>query len=197
MEIQGITFTIGLLFGMSLVFSSLFKMTRYAFFINLILTVICLGLLFKLSPYLMQWVIQLLYIGCPLLLINTVLYVFLHKENEILDSNDKHQVHFKVKGGSFKGISKKHSKLIKANSQVVYYNHEKLMKKIPLENFRRREREAFELMKEYNCEDILMTSSNKNGNLIGEGFINTPNEENNGGLYLFNYINRVIEFGKY
>ncbi|XMO85015.1 type IV secretory system conjugative DNA transfer family protein [Algibacter sp. AS12] len=102
MEIQGITFTIGLLFGMSLVFSSLFKMTRYAFFINLILTVICLGLLFKLSPYLMHWVIQLLYIGCPLLLINTVLYVFLHKENEILDSNDKHQVHFKVKRGNFK-----------------------------------------------------------------------------------------------
>jgi type IV secretory pathway TraG/TraD family ATPase VirD4 len=102
MEIQGITFTIGLLFGMSLVFSSLFKMTQYAFSINLILTVICLGLLFKLSPYLMQWVIQLLYIGCPLLLTNTVLYVFLHKENEILDSNDKHQVHFKVKRGSFK-----------------------------------------------------------------------------------------------
>jgi len=102
MEIQGITFTIGLLFGMSLVFSSLFKMTRYAFFINLILTIICLGFLFRLSAYLMQWVIQLLYIGCPLLLINTVLYVFLHKENEILDSNDKHQVHFKVKRGNFK-----------------------------------------------------------------------------------------------
>ena len=102
MELQGITFTIGLLFGMSLVFSSLFRMTRYAFFINLILTVICLGLLFKLVPYLVQWIIQLLYIGCPLLLINTVLYVFLHKENENFDSNDKHQVHFKVKDGNFK-----------------------------------------------------------------------------------------------
>ena len=99
---QGITFTIGLLFGMSLVFSSLFKMTQYAFFINLILTVICLGLLFKLSPYLMHWVIQLLYVGCPLLFINTVLYVFLHKENENFDLNDKHLVHFKVKHGSFK-----------------------------------------------------------------------------------------------
>ena len=82
MEIQGITFTIGLLFGLSLVFSSLFRMTRYAFFINLILTVICLGILFKSSQYVIQWAIQLLYIGCPLLLINTVLYVFLHKENE-------------------------------------------------------------------------------------------------------------------
>ncbi|WP_179021812.1 type IV secretory system conjugative DNA transfer family protein [Winogradskyella forsetii] len=102
MEIQGFTFTIGLLFGMCLVYYSLFKITRYAFFINLILTIICLGLLFKLNPYLLRWILQLLYIGCPLLLINTVLYVFLHKENEGLDSNDKHQVHFKIKGGSLK-----------------------------------------------------------------------------------------------
>ena len=102
MEIQGITFTIGLLFGMSLVFSSLFKMTRYAFFINLILTLICLGLLFKLSQYVMQWFTVLLCIGCPLLLINTVLYVFLHKENDDFDTNNIHQVRFKVKRGSFK-----------------------------------------------------------------------------------------------
>ena len=96
MEIQGITFTIGVLFGMSLVFLILFRMTRYAFFINLNFTVICLGLLFKLSPHLMKWVVQLCHIGCPLLLINTVLYVFLHKENDIFDPNDKHQVHFKI-----------------------------------------------------------------------------------------------------
>ncbi|CAH8283416.1 type IV secretory system conjugative DNA transfer VirD4/TraG family protein [Mariniflexile fucanivorans] len=102
MEIQGITFTIGLLFGMSLVFLSLFKMARYAFFINLILTLICLVLLFKRNAFLIQWFTQLLYIGCPLLLINTVLYVFLHKENATFDSNNKHQVHFKVKGGNFK-----------------------------------------------------------------------------------------------
>jgi len=102
MEIQGVTFTIGLLFGMSLVFSILFKMTRYAFFINLILTVIYLGLLFKMNTFLIQSIILLLYTGCPLLLINTVLYVFLHKENDTLDSNNKHQVHFKVKRGNFK-----------------------------------------------------------------------------------------------
>ena len=102
MELQDVLFTIGLLLGMSMVFLSLFRMTRYAFFINLILTVICLGLFFKLSHYVMQWFIQLLYIGCPLLLINTVLYVFLHKENETLDAKNKYQVHFKVKWGSFK-----------------------------------------------------------------------------------------------
>ena len=99
---QGVTYMIGLVFGMSLVFSILFKITRYAFFMNLMLTVICLALIFKLNPYLMRWFVHLLYVGCPLLLINTVLYVFLHKENEILDPNDKHQVHFKAKRGNFK-----------------------------------------------------------------------------------------------
>lgn len=102
MELQEITFTFGLIFGTSFVFLILFRITRYAFYINLILTVICLGLLFKWSSYFIQWVIQLLYIGCPLLLVNTVLYVFLHKENDILDSNDRQQVHFRVKRGSFK-----------------------------------------------------------------------------------------------
>jgi type IV secretory pathway TraG/TraD family ATPase VirD4 len=102
MELQGVTFTVGLLLGMSLVFSSLFKLTRYAFSINLILTFLCLVLLFRMNRFLMQWFIQLLYIGCPLLLINTVLYVFLHKENENFGINNKHQVHFKVKGGNFK-----------------------------------------------------------------------------------------------
>lgn len=102
MEQQGIIFVIGLLFGMSLVFSSLFRMTRYAFVINLILIGICLVSLFKVNSYLLQWFEQLLYIGCPLLLINTILYVFLHKENETLDNNSKYQVHFKVKRGRFK-----------------------------------------------------------------------------------------------
>ena len=63
---------------------------------------ICLGSLFKWSHYLMPWITQLLYIGCPLLLINTVLYVYLHKENDTVDSNNKYQIHFKVKEGSFK-----------------------------------------------------------------------------------------------
>ncbi len=102
MELQDVFFTTGLLCGMSLVFSSLFIMTRYAYVLNLILTVICLGLLFKLKIFLNEWVGQMLYIGCPLVLINTVLYVFLHKENETLNPDNKHQVHFKVKRGSFK-----------------------------------------------------------------------------------------------
>ncbi len=102
MELHGVTFVIGLLLGMSLVFSSLFKMTRYAFIINLILTVLCLWLLLKINTYLIQWIKQILYIGCPLLLINIVLFVFLHEENEMFDSDNRYQVHFKIQRGSFK-----------------------------------------------------------------------------------------------
>jgi hypothetical protein len=102
MELQGVTFTIGLILVMSLVFLSLFKLTRYAFSLNLILTLLCLGLLYKTNRFLMSWVAQILYMGCPLLLINTVLYVFLHRENDTFNADNKHQVHFKVKQGTFK-----------------------------------------------------------------------------------------------
>ncbi len=59
-------------------------------------------LLLKMDIYFMRWIKQILYIGCPLLLINTILYVFLHKEDEIYDANKRYQVHFKVQRGSFK-----------------------------------------------------------------------------------------------
>lgn len=102
MDLESIIFTIGLFFGMILVFSSLFKLTRYGYAINLILIAICLWILSKLNIFLDQWITKILYIGCPLLLINTVLYVFLHTENETFSSNNKYQVQFKVKRGSFK-----------------------------------------------------------------------------------------------
>ncbi|WP_299622940.1 type IV secretory system conjugative DNA transfer family protein [uncultured Tenacibaculum sp.] len=102
MEQETILFIVGLLFGMGLVFSSLFKLTRYAYGINLLLSVFCLGVLFKTNRYLLQSIEQLLYIGCPLLLLNTVLYVFLHKENETYNADDKYLVRFKVQRGSFK-----------------------------------------------------------------------------------------------
>uniref|UniRef100_UPI004047670D type IV secretory system conjugative DNA transfer family protein n=1 Tax=Mariniflexile sp. TaxID=1979402 RepID=UPI004047670D len=102
MDLESIIFTIGLFFGMILVFSSLFKLTRYGYEINLILIAICLWILSKLNIFLDQWITKILYIGCPLLLINTVLYVFLHTENEAFNSKNKFQVQFKVKRGSFK-----------------------------------------------------------------------------------------------
>jgi len=59
-------------------------------------------LLLRMDAYLIRWIEQILYIGCPLLLINTVLYVFLHKENETFDADKRYQVHFRTRTGSFK-----------------------------------------------------------------------------------------------
>ncbi|MCP4159111.1 MAG: type IV secretory system conjugative DNA transfer family protein, partial [Deltaproteobacteria bacterium] len=44
----------------------------------------------------------LLYIGCLMLLMNIILFVFVHKENDFNNSENKNQVIFKVKHGSFK-----------------------------------------------------------------------------------------------
>lgn len=102
METLGITFTVGFLFGMFLVFSILYKITRYGFILNLMLSIISLFIVFKMSEFTLDWYVPILYIGCPLLLINTVLYVFLHTENEAFNSNNKFQVQFKVKKRNFK-----------------------------------------------------------------------------------------------
>ncbi len=63
---------------------------------------VCLWLFFKTNHFLTPWFSHLLFVGCPLMLINTILYVFLHNENDIFDANNKYQVQFKVKHGSFK-----------------------------------------------------------------------------------------------
>ncbi|QCX00603.1 type IV secretory system conjugative DNA transfer family protein [Aggregatimonas sangjinii] len=102
MGTQGLFFTMILLIGMGLIFYCLFKLTRYAFISNVALMAICLGILFKINFYVVEWLYQLLYVGCPLLLINTVMYVFLHKESDLIDDKNKYQVQFKVKSGSFK-----------------------------------------------------------------------------------------------
>ena len=102
MGTQTLFFMITVLVGMGLVFFCLYKLTRFAFVSNVLLTVICLGVLFKLNIQVGEWIYQLLYVGCPLFLMNTVMYVFLHKESDLIDDKNKYQVQFKVKGGSFK-----------------------------------------------------------------------------------------------
>ena len=102
METQRLFFIITVLVGMGLVFFCLFKLTRYAFASNVTLTAICLIVLFKINIQVGEWIYQLLYVGCPLLLINTVMYVFLYKDSDLLNDKNKYQVQFKVKRGSFK-----------------------------------------------------------------------------------------------
>ena len=99
METNGLFFTLVLISGMALVFWSMFKITRFAFPINLAITSGCLGILFALDSNFLSRAEAGLYIGCPLLFLNVVLYVFLQKE--IINKDNKYQVHFKVERGNF------------------------------------------------------------------------------------------------
>ncbi|SRX76328.1 type IV secretory system conjugative DNA transfer family protein [Aequorivita antarctica] len=82
----------------SFIFYLLFRLIRLAFWINLILIVWMLYYIsdsFGLSN-------SLLYFGCPILLINTILYVFFQKEDNTNEAGSKYEVHFKLNRGDFK-----------------------------------------------------------------------------------------------
>lgn len=100
METHNLFFTVILISGMALAFLGTFKITRFAFLINLAITSGCLGILFTSDSNFLSRAEAGLYIGCPLLLLNVVLYVFLQKET--INKDNKYQVHFKVKRGNFK-----------------------------------------------------------------------------------------------
>ncbi len=84
-----------LLLGVIIYF--LFRLSKFAFWLNLLLIV---SVLYIFSGYL-GWIPSLLYFGCPILLINTLLYVFFQMENEP-SADSKYEIHFKVKQGNFK-----------------------------------------------------------------------------------------------
>ncbi|WP_114491767.1 type IV secretory system conjugative DNA transfer family protein [Candidatus Ulvibacter alkanivorans] len=82
----------------SSVFYLLYRLTKYAFALGL-LAILALSFWIYDSTQLVQ---GSLYLICPLLLINTVLYVFLHTPNEPVNTDDKYQVSFKTNKGNFK-----------------------------------------------------------------------------------------------
>lgn len=75
-----------------------YQLSNYAFLINNLL-------LFVLAYFLQtsnNLVLVLLKIVCPLLLINTALYVFLHKRKNSKNSDHRYQVDFATSNGNFK-----------------------------------------------------------------------------------------------
>lgn len=87
--------TIGLA---SALFYGLYHISRYAFLANGLL-------LFALVYFLQPWnnlVLVLLNVVCPLLLINTALYVFLHKMEVPENGDDRYQINFATTKGNFK-----------------------------------------------------------------------------------------------
>ena len=86
--------TIGLT---SMVFYVMFRITKYAFTVNVIL----LALLVFYSPTESTLVFRVLYLACPLLLLNIGLYVFIHKTNNPKNGDTKYQVDFATTKGNF------------------------------------------------------------------------------------------------
>ena len=82
----------------STIFYAMFRVSRYAFLLNLILL---LAVVFFFSQG-NQLVSIVLYVVCPLILINTGLYVFLHKTENPKNGDSKYQVKFVTTKGIFK-----------------------------------------------------------------------------------------------
>tara|TARA_R110002124_G_scaffold174673_1_gene342463 strand:+ start:289 stop:1869 length:1581 start_codon:yes stop_codon:yes gene_type:complete len=87
--------TIGLT---STIFYGMFRVSKYAFVLNSILIAVLVFYLFEGN----ELVSILLYLVCPLMLINTGLYVFLHKTESPKNGDSKYQVNFATTKGNFK-----------------------------------------------------------------------------------------------
>jgi len=85
----------------SVIFFRMYKISSYAFLINLLLCGLFLWSVLPTDPSLMEVATISLYLGCPLILSNTVLYVFVPKK-ETSNIEKKYKVHFKTRNGTFK-----------------------------------------------------------------------------------------------
>ena len=82
----------------STLFYMLYRLTRYAFILNVVLLV---ALVFYLSNS-NELILISLVLVCPLMLINTGLYVFVHKTDEPKNADSKYRVSFATNKGIFK-----------------------------------------------------------------------------------------------
>ena len=98
MQLDNLT-TILLIIGLaSALFYMLYRLTRYAFILNLVL----LGFLIFYLSNSNDLILISLVLVCPLMLINTGLYVFLHKTDEPKSAERKYRVSFATTKGNFK-----------------------------------------------------------------------------------------------
>lgn len=98
MQIE-IPFTLLSIIGFSCAtFYVMYRGTRVAFVLNTLM----LGVLVYFILQGNDLILTLLYLVCPLLLVNTVFYVFLHKTDRPKTTNAKYQVNFATTKGNFK-----------------------------------------------------------------------------------------------
>jgi hypothetical protein len=98
MQIDNIITTLSIIGLTSTVFYAMFRVSKYAFLMNIIL----LSVLVFYVAIENEVVPILLYLVCPLMLINIGLYVFLHKTENTQNGNSKYQVNFVTNKGNFK-----------------------------------------------------------------------------------------------
>jgi hypothetical protein len=98
MEIDNLLTTLSIIGLTSIVFYSMFRVSKYAFLINI--TMLSFLVLYISEGN--ELVSILLYLVCPLMLINTGLYVFLHKTENAQNRNTKYRVSFSTNKGNFK-----------------------------------------------------------------------------------------------
>jgi len=98
MQIDNIITTLLIIGLASIVFYAMFRVSRYAFLLNIAMLSV---LVFYISDV-NELTSILLYLVCPLLLINIGFYVFLHKTNSTKNGSSKYQVNFATNKGNFK-----------------------------------------------------------------------------------------------
>ncbi|NNK18290.1 MAG: type IV secretory system conjugative DNA transfer family protein, partial [Maribacter sp.] len=98
MQIDNLITTLSIIGLASTVFYAMFRVSKYAFVLNSILLSV---LVFYLSEE-NELIFILLYLVCPLMLINIGLYVFLHKTESPKNSDSKYQVNFATTKGNFR-----------------------------------------------------------------------------------------------
>tara|TARA_B100002049_G_scaffold92911_1_gene68610 strand:- start:5051 stop:6637 length:1587 start_codon:yes stop_codon:yes gene_type:complete len=98
MQVDNLITTLSIIGLTSIVFYAVFRVSRYAFIINILV----LGVMvFYLKEENALTVIAL-YLVCPLILINIGMYVFLHKTDKPINGDSKYQVSFATTKGNFK-----------------------------------------------------------------------------------------------
>ena len=98
MQIDNLITTLSIIGFTSTVFYVMFRISKYAFLLNIAMLSF---LVFYISEG-NQLVLLLLYLVCPLMLINTGLYVFLYKSEYPENGNIKYQVSFSTSKGIFR-----------------------------------------------------------------------------------------------
>ena len=102
METHSVLFIICSIFISGILFCLMYRFTQYAFALNLLVIGICGFLLFIENHTLFYHLKTTIMIICPMLLLNTVLYVFLHNSDEEDSISTTYKVEFKLHRGSFK-----------------------------------------------------------------------------------------------